>query len=388
MSRRWPKGSRRSGTRSTCSSRRARRRFPPARRQPGALDCDGAAASARSSCGGCAPARSGASSRALQPAVVMERYYNFGGEGIMAAGAAGATDGARGQRAGDRSSRGRSRRCIDRALIVEPMRRWRERICARADLIVTPSAAILPAGHAGAEDRASSSGAPTPTGSARARPAPPPFDRPAATVAIFAGAFRSWHGAVNLARAMRELQAAAAPTSAPCSSATDRSCRRVQDEAADLRTSSSPAPCRTPTMPACLAAADIGVAPFEVGAHRPLSLGFYWSPLKIFEYMAAGLPVVAPAIDRIPSLVGHDREGLLYDPAQPGALAPRAGVAGRPAVRARSAAPPASAPSGSTVGRRTARIGRELRRSIDFEASDDLRLLDFMDPAENFDFPT
>ena len=75
-------------------------------------------------------------------------------------------------------------------------------------------------------------------------------------------------------------------------------------------------------MPACLAAADIGVAPFDVDAHAPLALGFYWSPLKIFEYMAAGLPVVAPAVDRIPSLVAHEREGLLYNPAAPG----RAGV--------------------------------------------------------------
>ena len=55
--------------------------------------------------------------------------------------------------------------------------------------------------------------------------------------------------------------------------------------------------------------------------HAPLSLGFYWSPLKIFEYMAAGLPVVAPAVDRIPSLVADGREGILYDPADPAALA-------------------------------------------------------------------
>ena len=74
-------------------------------------------------------------------------------------------------------------------------------------------------------------------------------------------------------------------------------------------------------MPACLAAADIGVAPFVVSAHGPLALGFYWSPLKLFEYMATGLPVVAPVVDRIPSLVEHGREGLLYDAATPGALA-------------------------------------------------------------------
>jgi glycosyltransferase involved in cell wall biosynthesis len=74
-------------------------------------------------------------------------------------------------------------------------------------------------------------------------------------------------------------------------------------------------------MPAALAAADVGVAPFDLSAHKPLTLGFYWSPLKVFEYMATGLPVVAPAVDRIPRLVTHEREGLLYDPQHPGALA-------------------------------------------------------------------
>ena len=69
----------------------------------------------------------------------------------------------------------------------------------------------------------------------------------------------------------------------------------VQDEAADLPNVAITGAVPHADMPACLAAADIGVAPFDIGAHRPLSLGFYWSPLKIFEYMAAGLPVVAPA---------------------------------------------------------------------------------------------
>ena len=67
-------------------------------------------------------------------------------------------------------------------------------------------------------------------------------------------------------------------------------------------------------MPACLAAGDIGVAPFDVGAHGQLALGFYWSPLKVFEYMAAGLPVVAPALPRIASLVADGKEGILYGP--------------------------------------------------------------------------
>jgi glycosyltransferase involved in cell wall biosynthesis len=63
------------------------------------------------------------------------------------------------------------------------------------------------------------------------------------------------------------------------------------------------------------------VAPFDLDAHPPLTLGFYWSPLKIFEYMATGLPVVAPRVGRIPALVGHEREGILYNPPSPVTLA-------------------------------------------------------------------
>jgi glycosyltransferase involved in cell wall biosynthesis len=63
------------------------------------------------------------------------------------------------------------------------------------------------------------------------------------------------------------------------------------------------------------------VAPFDVGAHRPLALGFYWSPLKVFEYMASALPVVAPDIDRLRTIVRHGRDGVLYDAANPNGLA-------------------------------------------------------------------
>jgi glycosyltransferase involved in cell wall biosynthesis len=74
-------------------------------------------------------------------------------------------------------------------------------------------------------------------------------------------------------------------------------------------------------VPAILAAADIGVAPFDVAAHPSLAHEFHWSPLKIFEYMASGLPVVAPKIDRLAAIVNDGKEGLLYDAANPDALA-------------------------------------------------------------------
>ena len=81
----------------------------------------------------------------LRPDVVMERYYNFGGEGMSAAVHTGATAVLE-VNAPVIDHPGSAKAWLDRALLVQPMRRWRERVCARADVIVTPSAKILPAG--------------------------------------------------------------------------------------------------------------------------------------------------------------------------------------------------------------------------------------------------
>lgn len=59
----------------------------------------------------------------------------------------------------------------------------------------------------------------------------------------------------------------------------------------------------------------VGVAPY------PALERFYFSPLKIMEYMAAGLPAVASAIGQIPEVVEHGRTGLLVPPGDPPALA-------------------------------------------------------------------
>ena len=63
------------------------------------------------------------------------------------------------------------------------------------------------------------------------------------------------------------------------------------------------------------------MAPFDVSAHPALAHEFHWSPLKIFEYMASGLPVVAPRIERLEGIVADGREGVLYDAGSPDGLA-------------------------------------------------------------------
>jgi starch synthase len=257
--------------------------------------------------------------REIEPDVVIERYYNFGGEGIVAAGAVGAV-GVLEVNAPVIDYPGSRKALLDKAMIVEPMRRWRERLCARADLVVTPSAAILPAGIDRAKVIEIEWGADTD----RFRPGaagPLRYARPSGTLAVFAGAFRSWHGAEHLVRAVRTLrdEGHTEISAVLIGDGPELSRARAAAEGTAGITFTGAVP--HAEMPAQLAAADIGVAPFDTAAHGPLALGFYWSPLKMFEYMSSGLPVVAPSVDRIPALIAHDVEGLLYPPSDPGALA-------------------------------------------------------------------
>jgi glycosyltransferase involved in cell wall biosynthesis len=67
-------------------------------------------------------------------------------------------------------------------------------------------------------------------------------------------------------------------------------------------------------VPALLATASIGLAPYAPDAPG------YFSPLKLFEYLAAGLAVVAGAIDGVREVVG-DGQAVLVPPGDPAALA-------------------------------------------------------------------
>ncbi len=59
-------------------------------------------------------------------------------------------------------------------------------------------------------------------------------------------------------------------------------------------------------VPDFIDAMDVAVAPY--GRHG----GFYFSPLKLFEYMAVGTPVVAAGLGQIEETIRHGETGLLY----------------------------------------------------------------------------
>lgn len=61
-------------------------------------------------------------------------------------------------------------------------------------------------------------------------------------------------------------------------------------------------------VPGFLAAMDVAVAPY------PAVEDFYYSPLKLFEYMAAGRAVVASRIGQVAEIIVDGVTGLLFDP--------------------------------------------------------------------------
>jgi glycosyltransferase involved in cell wall biosynthesis len=254
------------------------------------------------------------------PDVVIERYYNFGGEGVVVA-----------QRRAvpvvlEVNSPlveypGSPKERLDR-LLGSPLRRWREHQAKVAAAFVTPTAAILPTFVPPEKVHVLPWGANTDRFRPDVDPAPIalPEGRP---VIAFVGSFRPWHGARTLVEAAERLRRAGrhAPVFLMIGDGPERpeieNDVRSRGLADDFRFLGS---LPHEAVPRHLRRAVIGVAPFETGRHRYLEIDFYWSPFKILEYMATGLPVVTIDVPALRRMVGPD-EGLLYAEGNASALA-------------------------------------------------------------------
>ncbi|MBA3747784.1 MAG: glycosyltransferase, partial [Solirubrobacterales bacterium] len=64
-----------------------------------------------------------------------------------------------------------------------------------------------------------------------------------------------------------------------------------------------------------LAQADASVAPYPATAER------YFSPLKVLESMAAGVPVVGSRVGQLPDLIRDGETGMLCEVGDPHAIA-------------------------------------------------------------------
>ena len=135
-------------------------------------------------------------------------------------------------------------------------------------------------------------------------------------VAVFLGSFRAWHGVAGFVEVARRLIASGSKLSflaigggPELATFTQRSAEWGLPEGRFVFTGPQP----HDRVPLLLGLADIGVAPFDLSVHAPLrTFGFYWSPLKVFEYMAMGLPVITVDVPPLNSIVREGQEGLLY----------------------------------------------------------------------------
>lgn len=220
---------------------------------------------------------------------VMERYYNFAGEGVRAAYDRGIPSLLE-VNAPLKDHPGSLKSTLDRFAVVRPMERLRHALCTRASALVTPLPSIVPETVPADKVHRVSWGANVERfrPDLEKKPLPIPDDRP---VVVFSGSFRPWHGADMLVRAAPQLPRAffLFVGDGPCLLETKALAESLG--VADRAHFAGAVP--YPDVPGYLRWASVGVAPYQPARLGQMQLGFFWSPLKVFEYMAMALPVVA-----------------------------------------------------------------------------------------------
>lgn len=245
----------------------------------------------------------------LKPDAIIERYYNFAGFGVHA-----------GHRLGlpvllevnalmvDPPEV--TKRRLD-TLLGNPLQRRAVQQCMLADYIITPLHTTVPAEVPrekiielpwGANVDRFASIAPHTA-----------YTEHDAPTAVFLGSFRNWHGVVDFVRAgLRLIDQGHPYRFLLIGDGPERpqAAGIAKAQAARFKFTG-----RVPytDIPEKLRYATVGVAPFTTRSHPALqSAGFYWSPLKIYEYMAASLPVVTTNIHPLNQVIRDGQEGALF----------------------------------------------------------------------------
>src|SRR5947208_5216857 len=126
----------------------------------------------------------------------------------------------------------------------------------------------------------------------------------------FVASFKKWHGADLLIQAFRDLHAIDNSThlllvgDGPLRPLAEADVRLAGLEKAVTFAGSV----AHDDVPRYVAAMDVAVAPY------PALNEFYYSPLKLFEYMAAGRAVVASRVGQVAEIVADGVTGLLFEP--------------------------------------------------------------------------
>ncbi|MFD2236914.1 glycosyltransferase family 4 protein [Aureimonas populi] len=133
----------------------------------------------------------------------------------------------------------------------------------------------------------------------------------------FLGTLKPWHGTATLLEAVSRLRAEGRDVVIRIvGDGPERPALEEQARGAGLAGAVTFAGTVAPALvPSHLQEMHVGVAPYP-----PLH-GFYFSPLKVLDYMAAGLPVVASRTGTLPELLREGCFGRLTEPGDAAALA-------------------------------------------------------------------
>lgn len=243
----------------------------------------------------------------LRPDVVLERYYNFSGEAMI------------------RAHKMQiptvlevnspmieypgSAKTIADVFIAGAMRRRRHRIAASASLIIVPLKQIIPAEFQ-EKVREIEWGADTDLFDPAALPDRESLRHERGVTndeiqLIHVSSLRKWHGVTKLLEAFR-----------PVSDAVKLPVKLIVIGPARMKNQPNVYfmdKIQHPGLPAWLKISDIAVLPFAPEKHPYLKLGFYWSPLKLFEAMAMELPLITLHHPRLRGLVGTEDSGFYFD---------------------------------------------------------------------------
>ncbi len=254
----------------------------------------------------------------ISPDVIMERYYNFAGAGVWAA-----------QRLGLPCLLEVNALIVDPQVIFKrrlddllggPMRYWALKQCQWAACIVTPLQTTIPSEIPRQKIVELPWGANVMRFQTAAERNGKAQDKEA--LAIFVGSFRAWHGALDFVRAADLLLAAGKPYRFKLIG--DGPERALAEQLAKAWPTQITFTGALPyaAIPGELKQAVVGVAPFTTAGHPALqAAGFFWSPLKVYEYMAAGLPVVTTDLPPLRSIIREAQEGYLFPEGNVKALA-------------------------------------------------------------------
>jgi glycosyltransferase involved in cell wall biosynthesis len=230
------------------------------------------------------------------PQVVIERYYNFGGEGVALASQQGIpcllevnspiVD-----------HPGSLKGALDALMLIRPMRSYREGLCRQATALIAPIAEIVP-----------------------------PFAREKTEIVTWGANVKAFRPERRSGEMRRSLGIGENQVAVVFSGSFRRDIYFLLVGGGSIGDGDGFRGRRLGTvayerMPEIVASTDMGLAPYDPARLKQLRLGFYWSPLKIFEYMASGLPTLTIPRAPLTEIVREGLEGLHVAPGDPEALA-------------------------------------------------------------------